>query len=95
MIVWKFYITLKKDLSKEEVEEFRKKFPDLKTEVDIPTDHIFVTTIRADNENAALFLFRNLPGIYPVIGDKAVEEIHMIPHFESRTIYQVGKGLML
>ncbi len=83
MIVWRFWITLKDNLSQEEIDDFRKRFPHLFFE----PNGLYRTDIDADTRQAAEFMFRNVHDFYPLIGDKAVQKIEIEPRMEKRQFY--------
>ena len=85
MIVWRFWITLKDTLSKEEVKEFEKRFPNIFFE----PNGLYRVDIDADTRETAVFIFKNTHGIFPLWGDKAVQKIEIEPRFEKRQLYYV------
>lgn len=83
MIVWRFWITLKDNLSNEEIAEFNARFPHLFLESRV----LYRADIDAENRQAAEFMFRNVHDFYPLIGDKAVQKIEVEPVLEKRQFY--------
>ena len=83
MIVWRFWITLKDNLSQEEINNFRGRFPNLFFEA----DGLYRADIDADTRQAAEFIFRNVHDYYPLIGDKAVQKIEIEPILEKREFH--------
>ena len=83
MIVWRFWVTLKDNLPREEINNFRGRFPNLFFEA----DGLYRADIDADTRQAAEFIFRNVHDYYPLIGDKAVQKIEIEPILEKRQVY--------
>lgn len=83
MIVWRFWITLKDNLSQEEIDMFRERFPNLFFEA----NGLYRADIEADTKGAAEFVFRNVTPYYTLIGDKAVQKIEIEPRMEKRQFY--------
>lgn len=83
MIVWRFWITLKDNLSQEEIDKFSKRFPNLFFE----SNGLYRVDIDADTHQEADFMFRNTHDLYPLIGDAAVQKIEIEPRMEKRQFY--------
>jgi hypothetical protein len=83
MIVWRFWITLKDNLPQEEIDKFRKRFPNLFFEV----NGLYRVDIDADTHQEAEFMFKNIHNLYPLIGDAAVQKIEIEPRMEKRQFY--------
>lgn len=83
MIVWRFWVTLKDNLPREEINNFRGRFPNLFFEA----DGLYRADIDADTRQAAEFIFRNVHDYYPLIGDNAVQKIEIEPILEKRQFY--------